>query len=52
MSTSYTFDLDEPWERWQEQLDRLMRELEGARLRDVEITGFEHGLPWPLEWTA
>jgi hypothetical protein len=52
MATSYTFDLDEPWERWREQLDRLIRELEGARLRDVEVAGIELGLPWPLEWTA
>ena len=50
MST-YTFDLDEPWSRWQEQLESLARELEGkARLREAERVVQETSLPWPALW--
>ena len=52
MST-YTFDLDEPWSRWQEQLESLTRELEGkARLRDAELIVQETSLPWPALWVG
>ena len=45
--SSYTFDLEEPWDRWKEQLERLARELEdGARMRPAELAGAETGLFW------